>query len=190
MSRLSESVSRVLHLLGEADLAADRTVARLLDETTARRSPDLSDPTPQEQATLIEGRSVNLIPSASALVERIETARAAGRPLVVKYGIDPTSADPGRRGGGGPARRAGRERRPRGVQGATACAVRSTDSLVEPDLKLPDSSRITGCVGIRPTYWPGTAILLMTARRPQVRALTVRPGHNGVMAAAPGSLSG
>ncbi|MFF3911387.1 tyrosine--tRNA ligase [Streptomyces sp. NPDC001848] len=93
MSRLSESVSRVMHILDGADLAADYTVAQLLDETTARRSLDLSDLTPQEQAALIEGRSVNLIPSAPALAERIEEARKAGRPFVVKFGIDPTSPD-------------------------------------------------------------------------------------------------
>ena len=43
MSRLSESVTRVMHLLEGADLGADYTVAQLLGETTARRSLDLSD---------------------------------------------------------------------------------------------------------------------------------------------------
>jgi tyrosyl-tRNA synthetase len=93
MSRLSESVSRVMHILDGTDLAADYTVARLLDETASRRSLDLSDLSPREQAALIEGRSVNLIPSVSALAERIEAAQQAGRRLVVKYGIDPTSPD-------------------------------------------------------------------------------------------------
>lgn len=93
MSRLSESVSRVMHILGGADLGADYTVAALLGETTARRSLDLSDLSPQEQAALVEGRAVNLIPSAAVLAEKIEAAQAAGRALVIKYGIDPTSPD-------------------------------------------------------------------------------------------------
>ncbi|MFR9725046.1 tyrosine--tRNA ligase [Streptomyces sp. MS19] len=93
MSRLSESVTHVMHLLDEADLGADYTVAQLLGETTARRALDLSDLSPQEQAALVEGRAINMIPSAAALAEKIEAARAAGRSFVVKYGIDPTSPD-------------------------------------------------------------------------------------------------
>lgn len=93
MSRLSESATRVMHILDEADLAEDYTVAQLLGETTARRSLDLSDLSPQEQAALVEGRAINVIPSAAVLAEKIEAARSAGRPLVVKYGIDPTSPD-------------------------------------------------------------------------------------------------
>ncbi|WP_369393002.1 tyrosine--tRNA ligase [Streptomyces sp. CG1] len=93
MSRLSESVTRVMPILDEADLGVDYTVAQLLGETTARRSLDLSDLSPQEQAALVEGRAINVIPSASVLAEKIEAAQAQGRPLVVKYGIDPTSPD-------------------------------------------------------------------------------------------------
>lgn len=93
MSRLSESVAHVMHILDGADLGTDYTVAQLLRETTARRFLDLSDLSPQEQAALVEGRTINLIPSAAALAEKIEAARAAGRPFVVKYGIDPTSPD-------------------------------------------------------------------------------------------------
>ncbi|MEU9624786.1 tyrosine--tRNA ligase [Streptomyces sp. NPDC087228] len=93
MSRLSESVTRVMHILDGADLGADYTAAQLLGETTARRSLDLSDLSPQEQAALVEGRANHLIPSAAALAEKIEAAQAAGRPFVVKYGIDPTSPD-------------------------------------------------------------------------------------------------
>ncbi|MCY0926972.1 tyrosine--tRNA ligase [Streptomyces sp. H27-H1] len=93
MSRLSESVTRVMQILDGSDLGADYTVAQLLDETTARRSLDLSDLSPQEQAALVEGRAINMIPSASALAEKITAAQTAGRPFVVKYGIDPTSPD-------------------------------------------------------------------------------------------------
>lgn len=93
MSRLRESVTRVMHILDGADLGADYTVSQLLGETTARRSLDLSDLSPQEQAALVEGRAINLIPSATVLAEKIEAAQAAGRPFVVKYGTDPTSPD-------------------------------------------------------------------------------------------------
>lgn len=93
MSRLSESVVRAMEILKGSDLAADYTVARLLEETYSRRSLDLSDLSPAEQAELVEGRAINVIPSASGLAEKITTAQAEGRPLVVKYGIDPTSPD-------------------------------------------------------------------------------------------------
>ncbi|MFF7034814.1 tyrosine--tRNA ligase [[Kitasatospora] papulosa] len=93
MSRLSGSVTRVMHILDGADLGADYVVSHLLDETTARRSLDLSDLSPQEQAALVEGRAINLIPSAAVLAEKIEAARTEGRQFVIKYGIDPTSPD-------------------------------------------------------------------------------------------------
>ena len=59
MSRLSESVTRAMQILYGSDLAADYTVARLLEETYTRRSLDLSDLSPQEQAALVEGRAIN-----------------------------------------------------------------------------------------------------------------------------------
>ncbi|MER7038031.1 tyrosine--tRNA ligase [Streptomyces microflavus] len=93
MSRLRESVTSVMHILDGADLGADYAVSQLLDETTARRSLDLSDLSPQEQAALAEGRAINLIPSAAVLAEKIEAARSEGRQFVIKYGIDPTSPD-------------------------------------------------------------------------------------------------
>ncbi|MFJ2303295.1 hypothetical protein [Streptomyces sp. NPDC087787] len=77
MSRLSESVARVMHILDGADLGEDYTVAQLLSETTARRSLDLSDLSPQEQAALVEGRANQLIPSAAVLVD--ETRRRPTR---------------------------------------------------------------------------------------------------------------
>ncbi|MGY0230169.1 tyrosine--tRNA ligase, partial [Longispora urticae] len=93
MSRLSESVSRAMTILDTADLSYDGVVADLLAETTARRGLDLSDLTAREQAELIAGRSLNLIPSVGSLTAAIEKAAVEGRPLVVKYGIDPTSPD-------------------------------------------------------------------------------------------------
>lgn len=93
MSRLRQSVDRVTALLAGADLAADATVAELLAETTARRSLDLSDLSPTEQAELIAARSQELQPSAEALAERIVEAGKAGRRFVAKFGIDPTGAE-------------------------------------------------------------------------------------------------
>ncbi|MDF9803592.1 tyrosyl-tRNA synthetase [Streptomyces sp. HB372] len=93
MSRLSESVTRAMQILTGSDLTADYTVARLLEETYRRRSLDLSDLSPAEQAALVEGRAINVIPSASRLADKITDAQAAGRKFVVKYGIDPTSPD-------------------------------------------------------------------------------------------------
>ena len=93
MTRLSQSVDRATGLLKDADLAADITVRALLEETTQRRSLDLSDLPPAEQATLIADRSQELQPSADALAERIIKADAKGRRFIAKFGIDPTGAE-------------------------------------------------------------------------------------------------
>lgn len=50
-------------------------------------------PQPKEQAALIAGRTVGVLPSEDALSSAIEAAWAEGRPLRVKLGIDPTSSD-------------------------------------------------------------------------------------------------
>jgi tyrosyl-tRNA synthetase len=88
MTRLGESADRVARVL-ERDLADGEVVAELLGETEARRHLDLSDLTPAEQARLIAGRAVDVLPSAEGLAEEI----GKGRPLTVKFGIDPTAAD-------------------------------------------------------------------------------------------------
>lgn len=93
MTRLSQSVDRATALLTGADLAADDTVRELLTETTQRRSLDLSDLAPAEQAALIAARSQELQPSADALAERIIAADQKGRRFIAKFGIDPTGAE-------------------------------------------------------------------------------------------------
>ena len=90
MTRLSQSVDRATVLLKDGDLAIDATVRELLTETTQRRSLDLSDLPPAEQATLIAARSQELQPSADALVERIIEADKKSRRFIAKFGIDPT----------------------------------------------------------------------------------------------------
>ena len=93
MSRLSDSLDRLAGPLRDGDLADDTVVRQVLEETTARRTMDLSDLPAAEQAAMIAGRSQQLQPSPSALAERIEEARAKGRPFVAKFGIDPTGAE-------------------------------------------------------------------------------------------------
>ncbi|MFR9726922.1 tyrosine--tRNA ligase [Streptomyces sp. MS19] len=92
MTRLGASVQRASALLAQ-DLSSETTVRQLLAETGARRSLDLADLPAGEQAELITARTVNVLPSAEALAERIAAAQAAGRGLRVKLGIDPTGAD-------------------------------------------------------------------------------------------------
>jgi len=92
MTRLGESISRALGLLWQ-DLSSDELVEALLAESAVRRSLDLSDLGPVEQAELIAGRTVEVLPSVEGLSRRIESASSEGRPLTVKLGIDPTSAD-------------------------------------------------------------------------------------------------
>jgi tyrosyl-tRNA synthetase len=90
MTRLSQSVDRATAVLEGADLASDASVRELLEITWARRSLDLSDLSPAEQATLIADRSQQLQPSAEALAERIASVPGRGRPFIAKLGIDPT----------------------------------------------------------------------------------------------------
>lgn len=92
MTRLGESVTRAQRLLA-ADLSSPEVVEQLLAETTARRTIDLTDLDPKEQSALVSGRTVDVLPSPDELREAIESARARHRPLTVKLGIDPTSAD-------------------------------------------------------------------------------------------------
>lgn len=92
MTRLGESVARASELLAQ-DLSTDSTVERLLTETKARRYLDLTDLPAKEQAALIAGRAVEVLPGEDRLAERIEEQRAAGKGLHIKLGIDPTGTD-------------------------------------------------------------------------------------------------
>jgi tyrosyl-tRNA synthetase len=92
VTRLGDSVQRASELLDQ-DLSSDETVERLLAETGARRSLDLSDLSAKEQAALIDARTVDVLPSAGKLAEEIEAKRAQGKGLHVKLGIDPTATD-------------------------------------------------------------------------------------------------
>lgn len=93
MTRLSQSVDHATALLTGADLAVDATVRELLEITTRRRTLDLSDLSPAEQATLVADRSQELQPSADALAARIVEAAQQNRVFIAKFGIDPTGAE-------------------------------------------------------------------------------------------------
>lgn len=93
MSRLSHSVEQVSKLLASADLASPSAARELLELSYERRSVDLSDLSPEEQAGLVFARCAHLQPSKEALAERISDAANKGRRFVAKFGIDPTSPD-------------------------------------------------------------------------------------------------
>jgi tyrosyl-tRNA synthetase len=92
VTRLGESVQRASALLAQ-DLSSDTTVRQLLEETGGRRYLDLTDLSAAEQARLIASRTVDVLPSEEKLAAGIEAARAKGRGLHVKLGIDPTATD-------------------------------------------------------------------------------------------------
>lgn len=93
MTNLSQSVTRATQLLSDGDLSNDAVVTELLNESYTRRRLDLSDLDPADKAALIAARATNLLPSAEALAEALGKAETEDRRLIVKFGIDPTSAD-------------------------------------------------------------------------------------------------
>lgn len=93
MNRLSRSVAAATVLLAGADLADDAVARELLELSSERRSLDLSDLGPHEQAAVIAERARRLQPSADSLAARIVEAQAAGRDFVAKLGIDPTARE-------------------------------------------------------------------------------------------------
>lgn len=92
MTRLGDSVARAGALLAH-DLSSDSAVERLLTETRARRSLDLTDLPAVEQAELIASRTVDVLPGVEQLAARIDKRRADDRGLRIKLGVDPTASD-------------------------------------------------------------------------------------------------
>lgn len=93
-NRLGKSSQRLTELLQETpDLRKGEYLDDILRLLAERRTMDLSDLTPAEQAHLISTRTVELLPSEERLATAITTARDENRRLVVKFGIDPTAAD-------------------------------------------------------------------------------------------------
>jgi tyrosyl-tRNA synthetase len=93
MSRLSQSVKAASEVLARADLSQDADVRELLELTYERRSTDLSDLSPTEQAALIAERCEQLQPSLEALAKRLAEPGKRGRPFIAKLGIDPTGSE-------------------------------------------------------------------------------------------------
>ncbi len=71
--------------LATSDLAQDGAVAEILSVAHARRTLDLSDLSPDDQATLIAARSLDILPNVDTLASLI---REANRPLVIKFGLE------------------------------------------------------------------------------------------------------
>ncbi len=89
-TRLGASHRALMDLLRtRPDLRDGPGLDRCLDLLARRRSLDLSDLSSAEQCGLIASRSAELLPGAG----RLDSLLAAGRPLVVKFGIDPTAED-------------------------------------------------------------------------------------------------
>ena len=90
-TRLGSSQAALLDTLRTSpDLSDESALTGVLDLLAHRRTLDLSDLPPEDQAALVAARTADLLPSVARLVDLLKTAH---RPLVVKFGIDPTAAD-------------------------------------------------------------------------------------------------
>jgi tyrosyl-tRNA synthetase len=93
-SRLGASHDALMKILHTApDLREGPELTAVLELLQRRRSMDLSDLPPGEQAGLIGARAQELLPSTDQLAALLASAKTDGRQLVVKFGIDPTAAD-------------------------------------------------------------------------------------------------
>jgi tyrosyl-tRNA synthetase len=93
-THLGASHHALMHILSTApDLRDGPALEDILDLLAQRRTMDLADLTPREQAALIAARATELLPSVGQLADLLASARTAGRQLIVKFGIDPTAAD-------------------------------------------------------------------------------------------------
>jgi tyrosyl-tRNA synthetase len=94
LTTLDASADALLTLLRTGpDLREGAALDEVLRLLAERRAMDLSHLAPARQAELIHARSARLLPSTTRLAALLESARAEGRPLTVKFGIDPTAAD-------------------------------------------------------------------------------------------------
>lgn len=92
--RLHASREALTNLIGTApDLRRGEGLEAILALLAERRSMDLTDLEPADQAELLAARSAKLLPGREHLAGLLAAARAEGRALTVKFGIDPTAAD-------------------------------------------------------------------------------------------------
>lgn len=93
-TRLGASSNALMKILQTApDLRTGPDLRAILEILSERRTMDLSDLTPTDQAELIAARTAQLLPSVGQLAETLGAAGSEGRQLIVKFGIDPTAAD-------------------------------------------------------------------------------------------------
>ena len=93
-TRLGTSHNALMDILREApDLREGPALPKILELRRERRTMDLSDIPPAEQAALIAARTQELLPSVDQLAALLTAAKIEQRQLVVKFGIDPTAAD-------------------------------------------------------------------------------------------------
>jgi tyrosyl-tRNA synthetase len=89
-TRLGASHAALIDLLHtRPDLRDGPALTTVLELLRERRAMDLSDLAATDRAALIAARARHLIPSTGHLADLL----ASGRPLVVKFGIDPTASD-------------------------------------------------------------------------------------------------
>jgi tyrosyl-tRNA synthetase len=94
VSRLYASHEALLKILAPApDLRRGAALDTILEILAERRGMALTDLSPSTQAELIAGRSAQVLPGVEQLTALLAGARAEGRKLTVKFGIDPTAAD-------------------------------------------------------------------------------------------------
>jgi tyrosyl-tRNA synthetase len=88
-TRLGASHATLMAVLRTApELREGPELTQILELLRERRAIDLSDVPPTEQATLIAARSRELLPSEGQLAGLLAGAKAEGRQLIVKFGID------------------------------------------------------------------------------------------------------
>ncbi|MFJ1754703.1 tyrosine--tRNA ligase [Kitasatospora sp. NPDC088134] len=84
------TVTRIRELIdSEGELREGPELGRLLGLLAERRAADLSGLPPARQAELLGARAAQVLPGT----DRLAALLAEGRPLTVKFGIDPTGAD-------------------------------------------------------------------------------------------------
>ncbi|MEV5650595.1 tyrosine--tRNA ligase [Nocardia sp. NPDC052254] len=93
-TQLGRSHAALMKILMDApELRDGQQLDAILAILADRRATALTDLSPTEQASLIAGRTRELLPSVDRLGELLASARTEGRRLTVKFGIDPTAAD-------------------------------------------------------------------------------------------------
>ncbi|RKE17942.1 tyrosine--tRNA ligase [Streptomyces sp. TLI_171] len=89
-SEFDRSITLIRELIEEeGELREGPDLGRLLGLLAGRRAADLSELPPRRQAALLGARAAQILPGVDRLAELL----AEGRPLTVKFGIDPTGAE-------------------------------------------------------------------------------------------------